>query len=241
MLNRKVYDSDIAVTPLLRAIAEQYVREYVGNFDMMIQAKQYLNANGALSEAMIRPVLNTLRSDVARSDLWAAVSAVLRHPSTPRPVDLAEVVPITRPRQQARQRAIETPRRPTYLRLGEDQFTIKAKFATCESKAANPVLHWIKPEGHQLEWKLDWYKRNNFEEVTALGSGYQRLPRFRINLFCSGHRNNLNLWNHRPTVGEAWSKRHAGDETPIPDCRSCLRHIAMSHMDEYPPDREVEQ
>lgn len=237
--DRKVYDSDLVVTPLLREIAHEYCRRYIGNFDMMIAAKQFFQDYGVLKNGMYRPVLNTLRTDPLQPDLWNAVRAVLAPVRQPLPDGLAEVVPMRRP---TRRQTGSPPIREVYLRLREDQYKVKGIFATAIHRSNSPVLHWVTPSGHRVEWQLKWDTDRHYHDVCAVGSNHPREFRLRPTTFCKPL-GQYKLWLHRPTMGEAYNLK-VGDKylhnSPIPDCKSCLRNIALSYLDYYPPDRDPE-
>lgn len=245
MEQRKVFDSDVQTVPLLRSIAETYALDYVGDFPMMIECKKVLLAGGTLPDASVRAVLNTLRYDCARADLQAAVGAVLRHPSTPPPEDMAQVIEFDRAKRRAagEARAAERERkeammREVYLRMEPEQFQVKARFATAKFRTKGSVLHWLRPEGHRLEWVLNWHHRRGpgWEEVCRKGSGHEREFHLMPQAFCKQmhHQGHL-LWSERPLESDVWPEK--GADRFLPDCKSCLRVIGLEFMDVYPPDR----
>lgn len=252
MEQRKVYDSDVQTVPLLASIAEQYALDYVGDFPMMIEAKKCLLAGGTLPGASVRAVLNTLRYDVARADLQAAVSAVLRHPSTPPPEDMAQVIAFDkaqrnreRERRNAERDEKERRSRPVFLRLEDHQFQVKAPFATAVTRSGKAVLHWVRPTGHEAEWRLPWGRighENGWDQhqacdtVTAKGNGYPREFRLTLRTFCKAMTSGYHmLWTERPLESDVWPEK--GADRFLPDCRGCLRNIGLEYMDCYPPDR----
>lgn len=147
--DRKVYDSDLVRVPLLREIAETYTREYVGNFDMMIEAQHRLWANGELEVGLLRSVLNTLRTDPLRQDLWAAVQAVLPQ------INYREMHDRDRLEKKKAQerRAKVVSIRPESRRVCIDmRTTIKMPYGMAKpSGPARRVIHHVKPEA-RIRW-----------------------------------------------------------------------------------------
>ncbi len=145
LADRKVYDSDLIRIPLLREIAETYTREYVGNFDMMIEAQTRLWANGELEVGLLRSILNTLRTDPLRQDLWAAVQAVLPR-SEYRRLDRDD-----QPPRPARAKVVQL--RPEQRRVCIDmKTTIKLPYGMARPAGpARRVVHHVKPAA-RIRW-----------------------------------------------------------------------------------------
>jgi hypothetical protein len=225
--DRKVYDSDIAVTPVLRAIADEYARSYVGNFDMMIEARRILAETGALPQGVVRSVLNTLRTDPLRQDLWGAVRSLLRQPQ---PSTVAEVIQIEEAREarieyRERHRRQRPPRRRR-LDTGviRTPVTLRHHFAVARWKSHSPVIHWIS--GAWCDWRNVWLDTDDVE--------LWRRPVLQVATFCNpgGHKTYL-TFDHRPTPREAWPGSKKLD-FELSDCRSCLRVVGET----YAPEEE---
>jgi hypothetical protein len=223
--DRKVYDSDIAVAPVLRALADEYARSYVGNFDMMIEARLVLAERGTLPLGMVRPVLNTLRTDPLRRELWAAVWALLRR-SEAGPAE-AEVVQLADARRARPWRREDRP--PRRRRLDDavvlTPVTLRRHFAVARWKSHSPVVHWIS--GAWCEWRNVWIPGR--EDVEPW-----RRPVLRVATFCQpgGYKEYL-TFDHRPTPREAWPGSKKLD-FELSDCRSCLRVVGET----YAPEEE---
>lgn len=134
----RIYDSDFILNKnspptwptVLVEIAHRYVREYFGNFELMIASKAYLEEHGDLPN--YRAVLNTLRMDINFQDLWnEAVMALPRHRTLPRPSTSKKVVP---------------------YRL-KKPVNVHYWYATTLMKASKPVVHWVL--GAYCEWYLN--------------------------------------------------------------------------------------
>lgn len=78
MVARRVYDSDIVIhRDSLTRIAEQYVDEYTGNFEFMVEVKRTYYQLGFLPNQHLRGVLNAIRVDASRYDLYRQVTDLL--------------------------------------------------------------------------------------------------------------------------------------------------------------------
>lgn len=218
-MQRPVFDSDLSVNgDKLKEIAIQYATEYCGNFHYMIDAQRLAIDTHDLPDGIVRGVLNCLRRDPIQVGRWQEVQSILHHPSQESRTRKPKLRVVTEP---SRYRILKTP------------VVIRARFATTVSKASNPVLHWIDSvvlEEHNAycEWKFpyDW---DDFMVNYNLG----RQPSLAVPIFCRPNpRSNvgrLRLHLERPTWGDAWAG-HRGNDTPLPDCRTCLRRIEADFL-----------
>jgi len=84
----KYTDRDVRERPELVAEAVRYLRWYQGEFEFLVDAKRYEVANGSLSVATARGVLNCIRQDTR----YAMVSDPIPEPSVSHPRRLRVVV-----------------------------------------------------------------------------------------------------------------------------------------------------
>lgn len=236
--DRKVYQSDL--TDEIRAIAHTYVSEYVGNFDMMIEARRYYATYGCLSEGMYRPVLNTLRTDVMFVPLWQRVKAMLNHPShffaqqEPEYQGEADVIPMSRKRPE------RTEERPTRITFFDKPF--KMKYATTVHKAKHPVIHLMQDKCDIEWWRTPYTKgRHSYPDTTKPLTVICIKPksycgRVRPALWYAD-RPSARYWNHLPTIGEAWEGYATTEEgMVIPNlCRTCSNAYYDQHGVVYVP------
>lgn len=217
MVDRKVYDSDLRQPGrqhLLEQIAETYVREYVGNFEMMIEARWHLDVNGKLGAGMYRSVLNTLRCDPLRTDLWRAVQALLTDPG--RETDRT-VVPFERPphREYGGHKLPEPRRKATFLRV---RVTWKVPFQTAASAPQSPVVHllWREVEG---TW---WRPRDEHDNL--LMDRPLEIFEVRARAYCKSYLAGGSIFHiERPTYEQAFPGRFEPGDVLMPFCRSCVR------------------
>lgn len=218
--DRKVYDSDLRAGDdyagrfnLLREIAHTYCREYVGNFDMMIEARSYLAKHGHLPEGSYRPVLNTLRCDTIRQDLWNAVRALLHTPDVP----AGNVVPLRPPhREYGGHRTPEPRRKATFLWV---RVQWKAPFMTAVRAPHAPVVHLMWKEA-EARW---WRPRlpNHDLDMSAPLSEFEVRPR----CYCKPvwQVNSGQFFDRVPTYDEAFPGAYEPGDVMMPFCRTCAR------------------
>lgn len=76
-------DRNVREDPRLRRIAEEYVYKYGGSFDPLVDAQKYFYEHGELTVAIVRKVLNCMRSD-------GSVAHLLPRPDSPVVVNIAD-------------------------------------------------------------------------------------------------------------------------------------------------------
>lgn len=215
--DRKVYDSDLAMPGrfhLLQQIAETYCREYVGNFEMMINAKWHLDVNGKLADGMYRSVLNTLRTDPLRTDLWRAVQALLFDPGREQADDV--VVPFRRPphREYGGHVAPKLRQKATFLQV---RVTWKVPFQTALRPVHAPVVHlmWREVEGR-------WWRPRGANHDLLMDRPLEVFE-VRLRTYCKSYGVHGSYFFERPTYEDAFPGSYEPSDVLMPFCRSCVR------------------
>ena len=230
--DRKVYDSDIRVSQRLRDIAHMYADEYVGNFDMMIEAQAYYHVHGCLPEGMYRPVLNTLRTDSLAVDLWRMTQALLRpdvFPSSGWSQDeQADVIPMSRSRPPRDD--VSARQKPNFIIFPDKPF--RFSYGTTLHKAKHPVIHLMR-DRCDVEWSrppLTTDRWRGYDKDKPLSE-----CKLLTNSYCARRHSGMRYWRHLPTIGEAWEGYASTDESEITPtlCRSCCNRYLDEHGEAY--------
>ena len=232
--DRKIYQSDL--TPEIREIAHRYAANYVGNFEMMIEAKAYVTKYGCLSEGMYRPVLNTLRTDVLAISLWRQVQAMITYPShlqgegsVSPSAGHTNVVPMSRARPPRND--VSARERPNWIRFSNKPF--RFKYGTTRNKAVHPVVHLME-DICDVEWS-----RPRFNDRFR---GYDKSKpltecEIKVKSYCARLHAGMRYWREIPTIGQAWEgyATTSDADTVLKLCRSCANRWLDIHGEDYVP------
>lgn len=159
-------DRDLRRDPRLLGIAICYARDYDGEFEPMLDARDEAIRNGTLPLPMARTVLNCMRHDFEAQEMLPA------RPTRPtlRVVQDAEDNRKAHPSQVRR----DEPER-TYILRTEVQ--VKYNYGFVKGRYPNKVLHFVADAYCQWE-KYDYNKRCWRKEA---------IPRFVVTWACGGH------------------------------------------------------
>ena len=223
-VERKVYDSDIRAKPLLKAVAENYARSYIGNFDMMIEIRLATENVGFIPPEYVRTALNCLRVDPLRRAEWIQVRDLVldRYPA-PTPVEIEEdsyehdvhkervVVPFERPAQKPA-------RKPNFITVRGHTL---AAYATTVNVGTAPVVHLTRRD-IEVEW---WRARIEHADGGWHFEGPLDFFKPKLRTLCHSWHGSYRLWTKIPTYHEAYGQypRFADVNTLIKTCATCRR------------------
>lgn len=221
---RKVFDSDLASVPELRRIATQYASEYVGNFDVMVQAKLMVEFYGSVPEPYVRTVLNCLRCDPTKRELWFEAVRLIEPKAGAMLPEHGPPIPDAK----TYWRNTKWPR----LTVVKDErvFAVrvkarwKAPLATALWMGAKPVVHLMLSEC-EARWKRPRTERDGDYFGQVLYD--QPLEVFDVSprALCARHHSGRRYWFARPTYEMAYPGRwgRGADTLLVPFCRTCVR------------------
>lgn len=162
-VDRRFTERDLHVYPELYPLALQYLENYTGTFETLLDAQNLLDATGSLPIPIAKMVLNCAYSD-------PSVSFQIDLGEPAKPAEINNVVDFPpRPPQPVRP-YIRTPPEPEpKVRRGRLRLPAKVKAPFGMSSWNGKVLHRIRPHSSYLEWPFE-------RDITDWRNGVDRDP-----------------------------------------------------------------
>lgn len=181
LVDRRVSERDLQAYPELREIAKDYLKDYTGDWEVLVAAQETMHDLGFLPDPVAKLVLNAAYSDpTVRFKLDDD-----KRPSESNVIELPHARPAPDPgeaqRPQERRSRIRLPAK------------VKASFGV--SSYNGSVLHRVAPHIHYVEWRSSWERLHRF----ALPDHAPRDKQILVVAWkCSGRADNPMLFAERP-------------------------------------------